>query len=443
MKLTICLITKGRREFLSNTMSSLNSVLKEEDIELVIIDNGSVDSIRDTLSNWRDQNPSKITLLRFNENQVFPNTWWPLLQNLGVNWVVFPGDDDELNPEIIKSWRAALKVNPKLVAYASSMEVIDSKGKRTGETIYPRALDYSSIEELIALSIHGTPFAWPGLFFNLSVLPKNVPTSRFIFDWWVGFNLILIGDIEVTREIGTKYRVYPKQESRLAPQRRVNFEALIWVTEILNSDVFKMYLNSQSFESKKDLLRKIIEIEPIYGDSYLSNIILFEIYRILQSNLLIENEKTFLFETVASSFGVYLKKGESLHFFDSSIRGKVLLIGNSNITVIPAENSCRKLQDLRTLLGNEEASKKVTINCNHSMKVKSHVFIDCDKLIFGENYINSDLVIGEITRFFEERGYLTNSYNSNEKEVVRIFRKYSNSVPRPLKSLIRRISRKR
>ena len=55
MKLTICLITKGRKEYLTEALNSYEKFIETGDVNVILIDNGSDNLSKQILINWKSK----------------------------------------------------------------------------------------------------------------------------------------------------------------------------------------------------------------------------------------------------------------------------------------------------------------------------------------------------------------------------------------------------
>ena len=114
MKLTVFLVTKGREKFLDQILNSFEQLF-QLDVDFLILDNGAPHSIGVKLNSWKDKNPNRIKIVRFEINDSRQSTYWKVLKDNNVDWVVCPSDDDEIRFEIIADWKKALNQNPDIV----------------------------------------------------------------------------------------------------------------------------------------------------------------------------------------------------------------------------------------------------------------------------------------------------------------------------------------
>ena len=68
MILTICLVTKGRKEYLDEALSSYEKFLNTGEVNVIIIDNGSDSLSKEILYNWKLKHDSKVSYYRVESN---------------------------------------------------------------------------------------------------------------------------------------------------------------------------------------------------------------------------------------------------------------------------------------------------------------------------------------------------------------------------------------
>jgi len=434
MKLTICLLTMGREKYLEQILGSLEKAIGEN-VNILIIDNGAPASISLKLKSWQGIHPEKIEIIRFEQNDSRPWTFWRELHKKGVDWVVFPSDDDEFMPEIIEEFRRAVINNPELVGYATSAMIMDEAGRPTGEIVKPSILGIDLKLERIASAIHQPPFHWPGLFMRLSKLPIEVPNSRFAFDWWIGLQLLLVGEVGATDSIGIKYRVHPGQESFLGPLRRKYFEAQIWLLQFIKSKVFVNWLQDLNHSDQILFWACLLDRKPIYGDPKTSKIILAEIHNQLITDIsspLINLEISSMY---AFANGILLKGSQGKHIIGFC---EVLdQFDVANIRVLADTNVCIDTQDASNLIQGNKNAQIFPISCIHSQSSDSKIIIDCGKYYSGNSYINSDLIINDITEFCELNGIFDLVLTDGEQMLINVFRKWKSRLPIQFRKLLK------
>lgn len=93
MKLTICLVTRGRSQFLDDCLLGLEECIHTGLAEVLLFDNGAPLEVSQTLETWCRKN--NVEYIRYDENDSRPTRVWNEVRSRGLTWVVFPGDDDK------------------------------------------------------------------------------------------------------------------------------------------------------------------------------------------------------------------------------------------------------------------------------------------------------------------------------------------------------------
>lgn len=440
MKLTVFLVTKGREKFLDQILNSFEKLF-ELDVDFLILDNGAAHSIGTKLKSWQDKNPSRISIVTFEINDSRQSTYWKVLKDNNVDWVVCPSDDDEIRFEIIADWEKALNQNPDIVGFAAAAAIMDENGNLTGEILSPTASRYKTSVERMAGGFYEPPFHWPSLFIRASSLPAVTPNSRYAFDWWLGLRLLIAGTVVTSESIGVNYRVHPQQESFLAPLRRKYFEAHIWINDLANSAEFIEWVQSLSDPERVRFWDLLLKALPIYGDSDFSRPILNTIYMNLVKTSSSAQTAIVLANRYAFSTGVFLKNGEVKNLISQL---PSLLNGmEGNIKVSSAPNVCDRINFACEEISSESAIHRYVVSCIHSGKHKGAIEIDCEILHENLNEINADLIVGQITEYLEKSGDLSLIITSGEKILIQTFRKWKSRLPKFLRTYMRTLKSNR
>ena len=434
MDLTICLITKGRIEYLEPLLSSLEGVFRYDWVKVLVILNGADQTISGRISDWGKARENVIVEFK-EENDVRASILWPLIRKHTDGWCIFISDDDLFNFEILPSWQETVSSDQNLVAVSTLAKVIDSEGSETGE-IRQSTLpgDLNQIES-IALSLHQPPFSWPTLFFDISKLPDEIPNSRYAFDWWVGIHLVMKGKITHLHEYSIRYRSHPLQESNLATQKRKNFDTFVWFDSIIDSKVFKEWLFGLNELEKRILWTSCLAKPPIYGDPIYSALILNKL-RLQIGGMVSPADKAKLLGEFALTNGVLLKNQELRTLMSESFNN---IATESNIRVELVGGTCGATSEIEKLFSSLE-SKVYFIGCNHSQKKLSKaIIIDCDILLNKSTDIVADLILVLITDRLERSGEINFTLTPKEKILLRIIRKMRSSLPNPIRNLVRKV----
>jgi hypothetical protein len=318
--------------------------------------------------------------------------------------------------------------------------IMDETGRPTGEIVKPSIIGLGSKRERIASAIHEPPFHWPALFMRISKLPSEVPNSRFAFDWWIGLQLLLAGEVGVTESIGIKYRVHPGQESFLGPLRRKYFEAQIWLLQLIQSRTFVDWLQGLDHEDRIVFWSTLLERKPIYDDPKTSKIILAEMHRqiiTVTSSPVVNLEISSMY---AFMNGVLLKSSQGKHIIGfCEVLDEFDL---ANIRVSPDSNVCLDTTNASNLIQGHMNAKVFNISCLHSQSRHSKIIIDCKKFYPGNTYINSDLIINDITKYCESKGVFDLVLTDGEQVLINFFRKWKNRLPVPFRKLLKSLKLK-
>lgn len=441
MKLTICLVTKGREKYLDHILESLSLCLINEDVKVLLIDNGSAPPCRQKLQSWSSQNASASRLVRFETNDPRFSAIWPIIMAEDIDWIILPGDDDQVRPEILDEWRDAVAADPDIVAFATSSAVMDENGSLTGEVITPTAeLSTSSITK-IARALHEPAFVWPSLFFRVSKVNPNVPSSRYAADWWVGINLLLNGNIKTTKSIGLNYRVHPSQESNLAPTRRKFFEGSIWIDALMRSEHFETWVSQLRDEERLLFWEAITRNKPIYGDDFYAQPILFTIARVLMDTSLSAKTAEVIVGDLAGACGVFLKNDESMTLVKNLRPLGAENLGN--IRVISTDGTCQTMAQACKLMKGGLSARIFQVSCSHSIKTSSAIHINCDTLPVDDIHDCADLILSAITRACEANGEFEVALSNGERAALFLFRSLKSRLSGKVKTYLRKLKHSR
>ena len=428
MILTICLWTKGRERYIDEILDSIDESIENESVQYFLFDNGSELNVSSKLKKWHQERDGKGFLVRVETNDPRPSTFWSELRKRGIDWAVFPSDDDIFCSEILIKWKSAVEKNPNLAGFGCSAITIDENGNQINRVLAPTILGIDSRIKQVAASFHQPPFVWPCLFLRISKIPHELPSSRFAFDWYISMHLLISGEVFSTSDVGLKYRIHRNQESFQAPLRRKFLEAEICQRQFVESIEFKGWVTQLSEDEKLDLFRTLLSDPPIYGDPIFSDSILSLILSALMdssSSLEVRND---LLSEYAKSRGALFKDGESLHLLeDSEVMGKKLL---GNVAILPNVNHCSELNSAAEFLIGNRYAKKYEIHCDHSTALsKNSIKIDCRQFNSSTPGANADLIVLTITNFLENIGKIDFTLTPGERILVRLLRRYRNYLP--------------
>ena len=439
MNLTICLITKGREQYFSSLVKGIEKCLLDPEVTLLIIDNGSNALMKGKIEEWA-RSLERTELVRLENNVTSAAVIWQEIYKRDLDWAIFPSDDDVLEPQIINTWRAAVNSDTKLIAFATSLSLINEKGFKTGEVISPTCTEKEGVTR-VAAAFHEPPFLWPGLFLRVTKLPKDLPGSRYVFDWWIGIQLLISGKVECSDNVGAYYRIHDEQESNLVTSRRKYFEALLCLDEIVVSREFGVWLSNISFLEKLSFWESLISFSPIYGDTSFSNILLTSLYRKVVDSCSLVHEKAEFANRFALHNGVLLRTGQVATVLPGATGLSETLPGNLNLII--EEGACDEFRGIATLVSSNSARYSRRLACSHSGKSSNVLTIDCASLRAKEVDNAADELIMILSQDYERKILKAHTFTSGEVFVLQILRRIRRIAPEFIRRHLRTLRLRR
>jgi hypothetical protein len=413
----------------------LSEALKYDWVKILVVLNGVTPEVHERISGWATDN-TKIIIENKIENEPNPSVMFGEIRQKVKGWCNFISDDDIFNHEILNVIESTLSQNEKLIAVSTAVEVIDSLGNKTGETRSPNYDPSVSKASNLVSALHEPSFPWPSLFFNIDVLPENLPSSRYVFDWWVGIQLIMAGQVSIVEEPGVKYRVHEGQESSVASNRRKYFEALIWFMRLVKSMEFKNWLSELSNEDKQDFWRSLSLKKPIYGDSKFSLIMTFSIAE--EMILLVDRDlKEEIMNKLALVSGVILKQSESQHV----IPGFEQRTSLSNCRLQFKDGTCESVTSLGEYFSKQNDLPLIYVSCRHSHSKKSSYLVECLLIKDLEIRLRADFLSMQLANAMESDGVFDLTLTPVEIGLVKSYRIIKRIMPKRLHAVIRKYFR--
>lgn len=438
MNLTICLWTKGREKFLDEILESIESALIDPAVRFLIIDNGAPPPVSKKLRDWQQLNSNSGDLVRYSANEPRPSIFWQELRSRGVDWVVFPSDDDVFRPEILNEWKSTIAGKPWLRCFASSAILINENSEQTGEILTPTAFGDKTTVDQVASAFHHPPFVWPALFLRATSIPLEMPNSRFAFDWWIGLHLLIAGEVAVTKSIGINYRVHPEQESFAAPLRRKYFEAQVWLNDLVQSVEFKNWVRGLGDSEKVRFWSQLVHNVPVYGDPIFSKPVLASIYAEIIKSCKSPETSQNISNEYALLNGVFLRNGEAKHFIHETNTSQIQMSGNIRSSLV--HEVCSELREATLLFAGDSIREEIILSCEHSKSNPKGVKIECSRFIVGNSTANADLILTQLTEIYQNRGDFNFTLTGGERLVINILRAMKHRIPI---SVIRKLQRKK
>lgn len=438
MNLAICLVTRGRQQYIDQILRSFEPALRDRDVRVHLIDNGSDSVCKEKLIEWQRSNSESVTLHRLEQNDPRYSTLWPLIIETGADWILMPGDDDEFRSEILAEFKSAVAENPKLVAFAASAAVMNENGIHLGETL-TASISYSDTRiERVASAFHEPAFVWPSLFFRASIIDPKVPSSRYAFDWWAGINLLIAGDVKTSPSLGLNYRAHLGQESNLAPHRRKYFEGSLWLDFLVRSERFSDWVRTLTDDEILIFWRLVLKRQPIYGDAYFAHPILSSLARLLMDSSNSPQTAIEIAGELALLAGVFLKDGEAISLVNDPT--PISSPSPGNIQTRPNLGVCNTIREACELIRGGDLGRQFSISCFHSERKNEFIYIDCrmlDPKVSPDQ--TADRIISEITKFCEDHGDFEMAISNGERLVLRLIRKVKGKLPGRIKVFLRRL----
>ena len=257
MLLSIGVVTYRRPEFLYQLLTSIydSDVVDGENVELVILDNGSDDSTSSLLHDWR--NKLTFTLLRNEQNARGRKAYKSLIEASKGDWLINPGDDDRFKSgglhRIISECKAAPK-GTSLIPFGAT--TINSEGKPTPINFRPKC--FESSVDFFSTVLFESPFWMPATAIKRDFVDcEQIPKSITLVDWWLWLNGGLKGTIRSVTEPVVEYRIHVGQEQKSYLDESWQLDrATSFVFDISNG-VISAYLKSLSFGECQDLIQRL------------------------------------------------------------------------------------------------------------------------------------------------------------------------------------------
>lgn len=439
MNPTICLVTRGRSEFLDDCLNGLERCLQTGLAEVLIFDNGSPAEISIKLALWCEKND--VECIHYQENDSRATRVLKEIRNRKLSWVVFPGDDDIFIPDSLAKFHEVIRGRSELSAVAFGMHTIDFSGKNRHFRLKPEYSPFLPKHIALAKSFHEPQFLWPALFFRADLIEFPIPNSRFYFDWWAGQQMILAGKIEVVNEVSVFYRVHSLQESNLADSRRKYFESAYWTLFFIDSTVFSEWLNGLSNLQIIEFWDQLIHLKPIYSDDSFGRQVLIKIaQKIVSLNRGMETLECVIGKLALLS-GVYLKDGEVSNLVLVNNQNKDF--SKSNISFLTAEGTCQSiLRGVSFFTNKSDGLRRFVVSCKHSNSGQVDIEYDCSELVDLQGDQVADLLLVGVANLAVTLGESDFLVTRTERNLIMKFRLFKNSLPGFLKFWVKSFLRR-
>jgi hypothetical protein len=393
----------------------------------MVILNGVNPDIEDSFVSWAHLNPKKVVLHSFEENDVRLSRYWHLIKDIKTKWVAFPSDDDVLNDSFFAEWDSFQRTYCDFGAVGTNLKLIDFTGVETGSIKVPSLDSSLSSTEYSAKAFSETPFLWPGLIMQVSALPKEIPASRYVIDWWIGLFLTFTTRVANSGTILVNYRVHDMQESAVASLSRKNFEAIFHLSNFIMGDFFAKWVVEKSSEEICSFLEYFLKHPPIYGDLKFSS----ELVSILTGRVaLLRDEPPVRLTSMlvnALAHNVLISE-DQLGLVGLPLTGTISEVPHANFNVIFSSGVCARVELMfRLKKSNGPHFPSVVLGCKHSVSIPCEIRVDCELTV--EHGILLDQLIVEITDFLASKQYFRDSVSPFEFSLIRRFRRLKSRIP--------------
>jgi hypothetical protein len=435
--ITLCLITKGRPDFLNELLASFDRALDHKNVKILVILNGVDPNIMNDFYKWGGEHIGRVDFLSFAQNDAGISRLWSEITSLKTKWVMFPSDDDVINNGLAGVLDNLESIPAEIGAVATPLNLIDSKGLEIGLARKPIFSPDLSIVENSAKAISQCPFLWPGLIIKVSALPQHIPNTRYVTDWWIGLYLIFSTGIAILDSPVIFYRVHEQQESFAASLSRKNLEALTHLGGFFQSPTFSDWLNARTPAEVMDFLFFIRKYPPLYGEiKFSSELVSIITNRVMELRIESDVHRVALF-TNAFAHDVLIDSAQ-LKFFGESGASSIVDTNEYNYNFMVNASVC---QNVKVLVDSSRDIKKgspaLTVGCNHSMKFRGEIQLNCEEKFSKEDLIDQLLI--KCSEHFQSQEVFQNSVSPFEYRLVKMIRLLKNHAPKFLLKSLQKI----
>lgn len=252
MLLSICVLTYNRVELLKELMDSIleSSLLENQEVELVLLNNGSTDPTRHYLESFSSQ--ENIRVFHRDTNLRGSMAYLQLLGAARGEWVIAPGDDDVFISENLRNAFNSLKsTNEQTTLMPFAAQTINSSGDFSPIKYQPprETNRIKLLSELINKSIYW----FPATFFRRSLVIDNKPPRTItVFDWWIWIQGAMRGEVAPNSLEVIRYRIHKGQEQLSYSESFWNLDQTRTFLDLFDSQSFKrLFMELESTDIKK------------------------------------------------------------------------------------------------------------------------------------------------------------------------------------------------
>jgi len=395
----------------------------------MVILNGVSPELVTVWRNWKLGHPARVEMSVYPVNEPGISQFWPIIRNIKTKWIAFPSDDDVLSDAIFEEWISFENQFGNFGAIATPLQLIDFDGSGLGILRKSDFLPTVSPVLSFAKSLSECPFLWPGLIFNVQQLPKLIPNSRYVTDWWLGLYMMLTSSVTVVNLPFVQYRIHNGQESAISSLSRKNLEALIHIGQLIKSDIFATWIKERSEAEVIELLHSINKFPPIYGDTKCGS----ELVSIITSTISsLRGEKAIILLALQVNAFVHdvLVDNSQLKFLGNAPEISKNEGFELNFCVELDNRICSKVEFIRSQTPSYDLGEHpiVRIGCLHSLNKHLNVKIDCANLAEPDQTIS--LLLLKSTEYLQSIDAFRSEVSLFEYYLVKKLRLIKARVPR-------------
>jgi len=242
VRLSICVLTYNRRELLVQLLNSISSsgILKDDSVELIVMNNGSNDGTANYLEEFAQNN--RLRVVNKDSNSRGSVAYEELFSFALGEWIIAPGDDDIFNSDVLAQLSEIIVTTSNevsLIPFAAN--TIDEFGKVTPVKFVPTKETNSA--KLMGKLMQESIFWFPSTCFRRKIVSTNViPKTITVFDWWIWIQGVMLGTVSPRNEILLEYRMHSGQEQRSFTDSFWSIDYAETFNTILKDEKFRNWL---------------------------------------------------------------------------------------------------------------------------------------------------------------------------------------------------------
>jgi glycosyltransferase involved in cell wall biosynthesis len=242
--LTIGIITYNRTDYLSKMLDSIIKIESEymNQIEILILNNGSTDGTSALLESYKDQ--LEFKLVQQKENIRGAETFKKLINSASGEFMIIPGDDDCFYGENFDDLLAVLRVIENDVNIVTCFaDVIDEKDRLLSVNYRPMA--HNTQENILAQLIFNSIFWLPATVFRREILAKkDLSPSLIALDWSFWIETMSNGKYFVLDTPIIKYRQHSNREQESYLQKTWDLDSFLMLEKSITAGSLKNWFDA-------------------------------------------------------------------------------------------------------------------------------------------------------------------------------------------------------